>query len=877
MMRTPWLLYVVGFNLALGAQSSNDLVNDQIEWIRSKGGFFSEKVAIRPIDETNENSPNGFFAIQEIAEGEKILVLPKDCILHGYVDDYSYCGTAMRLVKEYKLGKESEFSFYAQYMFLEEQFGLLPSAWSDLGSDILQTIIGDDRREFFDEIQDIHFENHCDSGDESDYELLEHAYHIVVSRGWQSRMVPIVDMINHRNGYAHNVDQVTSAHDDVDVEIEALRAISAGEQLHNSYNECHDEDCEGIAFTYVLDQIFRDYGFVEQYPQRWNLNFGLDRTPFIVEVDENDKGRLELDYLTGKPPDVHDLNRLRGQLKKLQDLDDYIEHSTSKLTSDHERETINDFFESLETVLYMTVGAFFDHAIITTLGLNFLEFQSLEDDLQESDILGQDSDIYSFGDYICEYPGLGRDYDTDIVHELDETVKSQYLEIRHFDHSDGIHSDGKRDVCLSLNDYLHSCTSFRAHYHENLIHIPLRYVKNFKRALFLGGGDNMVLHEILKYPSLELVVGLELDQQVVRSTFEHMLIQPHFDDERVQWWFGDASKSLLMLPAEYFGTFDLVIIDLVTDLANTLMVTKDLSLSSAAEMLLNPDGIIVRNEEYLGREDDDIAEYMFTTFFEQPIVCGSGITFGSNTIDFVKMAPNDISVPTNFLEPDAEHFKDWFHYRRNENHVEKRCNQWASALGQSLNEEERSNDGVLLVLEAENATIKTAPMDSIKNDISKALADVSLHEISFAITNGSNQESTLVIILEEGYLTMRWWPQHMYFAVDLLLWSNIGKHEVAKSKLLGALHSDISSSFRIVTGGMLGVDSQPAETGPQMTRASICERNIEQTPDTCEEKTEETPGVERRASSDPELIDLILSIFVGLILKRNSWPVIAVV
>ena len=117
----------------------------------------------------------------------------------------------------------------------------------------------------------------------------------------------------------------------------------------------------------------------------------------------------------------------------------------------------------------------------------------------------------------------------------------------------------------------------------------------------------------------------------------------------------------------------------------------------------------------------------------------------------------------------------------------------------------------------------------------------------------------------------------MYFAVDLLLWSNIGKHEVAKSKLLGALHSDISSSFRIVTGGMLGVDSQPAETGPQMTRASICERNIEQTPDTCEEKTEETPGVERRASSDPELIDLILSIFVGLILKRNSWPVIAVV
>ena len=74
-----------------------------------------------------------------------------------------------------------------------------------------------------------------------------------------------------------------------------------------------------------------------------------------------------------------------------------------------------------------------------------------------------------------------------------------------------------------------------------------------------------------KYPSLELAcdwyvfrisfaviqlrksntcpfyAGMELDQAVVRSSFE-----PHFDDEKVQWWFGDPSKSLGMLPPEEY-------------------------------------------------------------------------------------------------------------------------------------------------------------------------------------------------------------------------------------------------------------------------------------------------------------------------------------
>ena len=71
-----------------------------------------------------------------------------------------------------------------------------------------------------------------------------------------------------------------------------------------------------------------------------------------------------------------------------------------------------------------------------------------------------------------------------------------------------------------------------------------------QRVLFVGDGDFMLLHEIFKYPALEKVVGLELDQMVVRKSFKHFGSQPHWDNDKGDWWFDDATESLLMLPKE---------------------------------------------------------------------------------------------------------------------------------------------------------------------------------------------------------------------------------------------------------------------------------------------------------------------------------------
>ncbi len=69
-----------------------------------------------------------------------------------------------------------------------------------------------------------------------------------------------------------------------------------------------------------------------------------------------------------------------------------------------------------------------------------------------------------------------------------------------------------------------------------VVHYTARFLPKIERVLFVGGGDSMLLHEILKYSTLELVVGLELDQRVTRGAFKHFGTQPHFENEKVQWW-----------------------------------------------------------------------------------------------------------------------------------------------------------------------------------------------------------------------------------------------------------------------------------------------------------------------------------------------------
>lgn len=194
---------------------------------------------------------------------------------------------------------------------------------------------------------------------------------------------------------------------------------------------------------------------------------------------------------------------------------------------------------------------------------------------------------------------------------------SFYQEINWSERVSGNEGEPEIDVCMSLDDIVQICSSYRPNYHEPFVHFPAVYLKEFKRVAFIGGGDSMLLHEALKYPSVELVLGLELDQKNVRESFRFFRTEPHFDDARVQWWFGDAAKSLNLLPREWFGTFDLVMVDL-SETGMSLSVNKDLDIFSALALLLKTDGIMVKNEDYFGQMskyfDHSVSVYMVSTF-----------------------------------------------------------------------------------------------------------------------------------------------------------------------------------------------------------------------------------------------------------------------
>ena len=101
-------------------------------------------------------------------------------------------------------------------------------------------------------------------------------------------------------------------------------------------------------------------------------------------------------------------------------------------------------------------------------------------------------------------------------------------------------------------------------YHEALVH-PAMLMHSNPRTVFIGGGgEGGTLREVLAHRSVERVVMLDLDQEVVELCRRYL---PHhhqgsFDDPRVELIFQDARQYL----EESRESFDVLIMDLVDPL-----------------------------------------------------------------------------------------------------------------------------------------------------------------------------------------------------------------------------------------------------------------------------------------------------------------------
>lgn len=98
----------------------------------------------------------------------------------------------------------------------------------------------------------------------------------------------------------------------------------------------------------------------------------------------------------------------------------------------------------------------------------------------------------------------------------DKVIYSKYSKYQRI-----VLTKSKNDLRLFLNGNLQFSSKDEYRYHEALVHIGLAGLTNPRKVLILGGGDGLAVREILKYPSLEEIVLVDLDPEITNLFSKH--------------------------------------------------------------------------------------------------------------------------------------------------------------------------------------------------------------------------------------------------------------------------------------------------------------------------------------------------------------------
>ncbi|OUT79469.1 MAG: spermidine synthase [Betaproteobacteria bacterium TMED22] len=142
---------------------------------------------------------------------------------------------------------------------------------------------------------------------------------------------------------------------------------------------------------------------------------------------------------------------------------------------------------------------------------------------------------------------------------------------------------------LRIDDYFMTSDNDEFFYHENMIHPAGISHYAPKRALIIGGGDGGAAEEYLKYPSMEEVVMVEIDEMVVNFCKEHLPLvhRGAFDDSRLSVVIADGKKYV----EECQNQFDLMMLDL-TDPFGPSEALYRVDFFEHCRRILGPEGVL---------------------------------------------------------------------------------------------------------------------------------------------------------------------------------------------------------------------------------------------------------------------------------------------
>jgi spermidine synthase len=527
-----------------------------------------------------------------------------------------------------------------------------------------------------------------------------------------------------------------------------------------------------------LSDLFQDYGFVEGMPQRWYF-FG-DYPLLRLDLDEDDEGAIIASYNQdipgGKKEREEAVQFFRRELERL--------YRVRNRVRNVDYETFKDGVPEQE---WDTIWNYHQAAVkAMAYGLNIL----VNEDKKHHAVMSTGYDVSNVQDSQSNHYidlSLGRDelvYTTQTCDNWEILKFDEYDEIETietFHQSITFEKDQEtKDICMHLDNKLQICSSFRPYYYEYLAHVPAQYLYQIERVLFVGSGNPMLLHEILEYPDIELVVGIGKDEVVTRKVFEYFGTEAHFDDDQVEWWFGDVESAIQLLPREYLASFDLVLLE---------QTEENSSIVKALSVFVKPEGILASNGigiEAMGKAFN----YMVRMFPESPVVCNQALVLGSNQVDFVDHPIYDHHVESRVFEPFE--YLLVHDYERNENRSAAFCK--GNDTSQQVAMEQERSAGVLEIVEIEDATL------SFDTPVEKALSSILRGQGFMPVATHTIGSEVAVVVMEEGYVVVRMSPEHAYCGIDLFLRSQTHKLKSVRQALVDLFGDKSVSSYRRVVG-----------------------------------------------------------------------------
>jgi spermidine synthase len=172
-------------------------------------------------------------------------------------------------------------------------------------------------------------------------------------------------------------------------------------------------------------------------------------------------------------------------------------------------------------------------------------------------------------------------------HAIEETLSSRQTQYQQME----ILKTRSYGRCLVLDGKMQSSEFDEFIYHEALVHPALISHPEPKRVFIVGGGEGATVREVLRHRSIERVLMVDIDEEVVESCRKYLpeWSDGAFEDPRTDLRFMDARKHL----EETNDTYDNIIIDIsepVQEGPAYLLYTKEFY--QVVQKRLTPNGII---------------------------------------------------------------------------------------------------------------------------------------------------------------------------------------------------------------------------------------------------------------------------------------------